>query len=110
MKKQEIQDWLESEVEGYPQRATGNECEDFVVRIAGRLLPSDRGTLIEAMREWITQRGNRTLLAVRIASEHRLIELKPEIESLLESVRAGKAFQRYYEEFITPALRSIASN
>jgi hypothetical protein len=46
-------------------------------------------------------------LAVRIAAEHSLLELKPAIETLVQDVRAGKAFSPGYEEFITPALKRI---
>ena len=102
MTKQEILNWLEGELQGYPERATGNECEDFIVRIAGRVAKSDRNELVEAMRDWIMQRGDRTLLAVRIAAEHKLRELRLDIQQLLEDVRAGKAFSPYYEEFIRP--------
>jgi len=107
MTKQEILKWLEGEVQGYPERATGNECEDFVVGTAGRVVQSDRQELVEAMRHWIIERGNRTLLAVRIAAEYKLRELKPDIERLLEDVRTDRSFSPFYEEFITPALKRI---
>ena len=107
MTRQEILKWLEGEVQGYPERATGNECEDFIVRLAGRVVQSHRHELVEAMRHWIIERGKRTLLAVRIAAEHKLSELKPDIERLLEDVCAGRAFSPYYKEFITPALKRI---
>jgi hypothetical protein len=109
MTKQEILDRLEGEVQVYPERATANECEDFIVRLAGRVLQSDRQALVEAMRDWILQRGQRTLLAVRIAGEHKLSELRPDIQRLLEEVSAGGAFQPYYEEFIAPALKQLQS-
>jgi hypothetical protein len=109
MTKQEILEWLDGEVEGYPKRATGNECADYVVRLAGRVVESDRRELVEAMREWIVQHGKRTLLAVRIAAEYKLLELKPDIEHLLEDVRSKKAFQPYYQEFLVPALERMAT-
>jgi hypothetical protein len=62
------------------------------------------------MREWITQRDKRTLLAMNIAVDLKLLELKPDIQRLLEDVRAGKAFSPYYEEFIAPALKRIEAN
>lgn len=107
MTKEEILEWLDSEIQCYPERATGNECEDFIVRIVTPVVESDRNELIAAMREWINQRGKRTLMAIRIAVDHKLDELKPEIHRLLEDVRAGRAFSPYYEEFIGPALRHM---
>lgn len=107
MTKKEILDWLEGEVQGYPERATGNECEDFIVRLAGRVVHSDRDELVAAMCLWISERGKRTLLAVRIAGEYKLRELQPEIERLLADVRSGGAFSPYYEDFIMPALKRI---
>jgi hypothetical protein len=109
MTKQEIIEWLDGEVEGYPQRATGNECGQFVTRLAARVVESDRNELVAAMREWITQRGQRTLLAMNIAVDLKLRELTPDIQRLLEDVRAGRAFQPYYEEFIAPALKRIGA-
>jgi hypothetical protein len=107
MTKQEIIEWLDGEVEGYPPRATGNECGQFVTRLAARVVESDRNELVAAMREWITQRDKRTLLAMNIAVDLKLLELKPDIQRLLEDVRANRAFSPYYEEFITPALKRI---
>lgn len=107
MTKQEIIEWLDGEIEGYPPRATGDECGQFVMRLAARVVESDRDELIAAMREWITQRGKRTLLAMDIAVDAKLRELKPDIEHLLEDVRAGRVFSPYYEEFIAPALKRI---
>jgi hypothetical protein len=107
MTKQEILKWLEGEVDAYPERATGNECEDFIVGLAGRVVQSDRHALVEAMRHWIVERGKRTLLATRIAGAYKLTELKPDIERLLEDVRGNRVFSPYYEEFITPALKRI---
>jgi hypothetical protein len=109
MTKDEIIEWLEGEVLGYPERATGNECEDFIVRLARRVVEADRNALVGAMRDWISQRGKRTLLAVRIGAEHKLRELTPDIQRLLEEVRAGRAFSPYYEEFIVPALKRISN-
>ena len=110
MTKTEILEWLESEIQGYPERVTGNECEDFIVRLAGDVVESERTKLAEAMRDWIVQRGRRTLLAIWIAEEYRLRELEPDIRCLLEDVKAGKAFSRYYEELIAPALKRIEGN
>ena len=110
MTKAEILKWLEGEVQGYPERATGNECEDFIVRLAGRVVQSDRREFVEAMRRWVVEHGNRTLLAVRIAGEHKLRELKPDVERLLEDVRAGRAFSPYYEDLITRALKQIEAS
>jgi hypothetical protein len=42
MTKPEILDWLESEVQGYPERVIGNECEDHIVRIAGCVVESGK--------------------------------------------------------------------
>jgi len=47
---------------------------------------------------------------MNIAADLKLRELKPDIERLLEDVRAGKAFWPYYEEFIVPALKRIETN
>ena len=107
MKKQQILEWLDGEAQGYPERATGNECEDFIVHLAGRIVESDRSELVAAMREWIAQRGKRTLLGMRIAVEHKLHELKPDIQQLLDDVREGRVFQPYYEEFIEPSLKQM---
>jgi len=107
MTKQDIIKWLDGEVKSYPPRATGNECGQFVTRLAARVVESDRNELVAAMREWITQRDKRTLLAMNIAVDLKLLELKPDIQRLLEDVRAGKVFSPYYEEFIAPALKRM---
>lgn len=110
MTKQQILNWLEGEIQGYPSRATGNECEDHIVQLVGHVIEPDRNGVVEAMREWIEQRGKRTLLAVRIVAEYKLRELKPHMLRLLDEVRVGKVFSPYYEEFISPALKRIEAN
>lgn len=107
MMTEQVLRWLDDEVRRFPERATGNECEDYVVQLAGSIVESDRNALVAAMREWIERRDRQTLLGVRIAGEHELIELKPAVERLLEDVRAGRVFSPYYEELIVPALRHM---
>lgn len=107
MKKQDIIDWLESEIQSYPIRSTGNECEDYVVQLARRVLPVDRSALVDAMRDWILQRGLRTLLAVQIAASLGLHELENDVECLIEDVRSHKVFLPYYEEFLSRWIKRL---
>lgn len=69
----------------------GNLFSEHVKKHAKALVNKDREGLIEALREWIWMRsGPETMLAVEIAGELKLHELKPEIETLRNDIAAGK--------------------
>ena len=47
----DIHEWIDAEVRGYPERATGNEIDHFIARLLGETARSQRGTLVDAMRQ-----------------------------------------------------------
>jgi hypothetical protein len=110
MAAEEIRMWLEEEVANYPERASGEELYRYLVRRTAPLVETDRQALVKALASWLQLReesGPQTILALEIAANHHLSELRDEIEKLLNDVRAGKAFLPYYEQWVTRALDQI---
>ncbi len=108
MTGEEIRRWLDDELANYPERASGQELRGYLVRRTAPLVASDRAALVEALSAWLQLREEpRTMLAMRIGAEHRLSELHRAVEDLLEDVRSGEAFLRYYERWIVEALEQL---
>ncbi len=109
MNSKAAREWLEGELEGFPSRASGEDLYRFFLQITKRIVesddPEDRAWLIEGLREWIGLRNEpRTMLAVEIASVYHLHEMREDIQRLLDDVRAGNTFSRFYE---CPILKAI---
>lgn len=104
----EVRKWLDEELANYPDRTPGQELRDYLVRRTAPLVDTDRASLVEALFAWLQLREEpRTMLAMRIASKHRLVELHGAVAELLEDVRAGEAFLPYYERWILEALEQL---
>lgn len=93
-------DWLEHELHSYPERASGNELYGYLKERLAGVLEHDREGFVAALRDWILLESEpRTLLAVRLAAEFWLSELRPDLHALLEKVEAGQVFH--------PSLRTL---
>jgi hypothetical protein len=71
----------------------GNEFELRVLMHAKTLWQLERINLIAALREWLSLRDEpRTLIAVRVAGELALTELRPDVETLREAISEGQVW------------------
>ncbi len=108
MKADEVLLWLESELTECPDRASGEEGYEFMIRQTQRILATDRSALVRALASWLNLRSEpRTMLAIAIAEAHHLTELKPDIEQLLREVKQGVAFKPYYATIIGRAVAKL---
>ena len=104
----EVRKWLDEELANQPDRTPGQELLAYLVRRTAPLVATDRSSLVEALSAWLLLREEpRTMLAMRIAAEHRLVELHGAVAELLEHVRADGAFLPYYERWILEALEHL---
>ena len=103
-----VLDQLNSEVAAFPTRASGEELYDYVGRLAARILSTNREALAAAMADWLKLRMEpKTMLAVQIASDLRLVEVRPELESLLNDVLESRVFLPYYAKPIEATLLKL---
>lgn len=112
MTPNEIINWLNSVIDEYPDRVSGEIFFPFMIKQAGKALPNERHALVVAMRLWLKsfstpEEALRTDLAMAIAAAYKLSELKPDIEELLEAVKSGLAFKPYYAKFIERYLKEL---
>ena len=99
---------LNAELFAFPSRASGEELYEKISRLARRIEVADREQLVSALFAWLKSRSEpKTMLALQIASDLRIVEVRSEIESLLKDVQIGRSFLPYYAKPIEAALRRI---
>lgn len=108
MSKDDILAMLASDLNDPGSQKSGEYLEAHVLRHARSALASDRGGLVDAMRQWLElRREPQTMLAVSVAQETELQELAPDIERLLAEVVAGQIFQPYYADALSAAVTRL---
>ena len=108
MKSDELRKWLDGQLENFPERASGEEGYEFMIRQTQKVVEMDRAALVQVLTDWLRLRTvPRTDLAISIAVAHKLSELRDEIETLLNDVNVGKAFKPYYAKRIASALEKV---
>ena len=102
-------DLLEAEIGGHPVEQSGWDLYRHVLDLARRLEASDRKGLVEALDIWLKQRSSpRTGIAVDVAGELKLAELREGLAQLLEEVRAGKTFLPHDVQWIEKAIQAMS--
>ena len=105
----DIINWLDEESAEFPSRAGAEEFQRYIFRRLKPAAADCRDSLVEAMRTWISLRDEtKTMLAVRIAVEYKLTELRGDVERLLVDIEAGRCFLPYYAETIRASLKHLA--
>lgn len=108
MMNESLKETLDYAVENFPSRASGEDLYEYINKLAIKLILKSRPEFIVVMIHWIQLRSEpKTMLAVDIAGNNQLGELRGSIEELLKDVNEGKAFKPFYEKPITKALERI---
>lgn len=120
MTADEIVIFIERILASFPDRMSGNEVNPMVADEIRSFAVSDRQSLLDALRQYLAFRVSparrqpkdavreaRLWLALDVANELGLSELKPDIESLLQSVRSGKTLRPVHEKGVARYLKSL---
>jgi hypothetical protein len=108
MSKEEVLSALETTFNDPGSFKSGEYLEEHVLLYARQFLHTDRLGLVDALCSWIILKNEpRTMLAVRIAKELGLQELRQVIEMLRHEVAAGKVFPKYYLRDLDEALSTL---
>lgn len=104
--------WLNDELRNFPDRRSGEEFYRYLVAQTRDPASTARAELVGALEEWLRGESEpRTMLALDLAVEHGLTEMRAEIEVLLHRVVGDTAFRRalrpYYRKRIEEALRRL---
>jgi hypothetical protein len=123
MTKDEIINYIEEMLSSFPIRMSGNEINPRVANKLRGLAVSDRPSLLEALRQYLSFRVSptkrqpedarpeaRLWLALDVSEYLELYELKPDIESLLQDIRNGKTLLPVYENMVARHLQKISAN
>lgn len=89
--REDALDLLEQELQRHHRRDFGEEAFRCVGELARRLAASDRPGLARALGAWLKPgTGTRALIALRLAGELRLTELRGALERYRKDVLAGR--------------------
>ena len=107
MTSTEITDEIEETLARLPERMSGNEANQYVAERLQNLMSRDRESVIEALKSYLTFQvapekrrpedapsEARIWMALDLAVRLSLVELQPEISSLLSNVLKGKALDK----------------
>lgn len=107
----EMKKWLDSEIEDYPWRASGEELYEYIRKKVAPYVTEERNEVVEALREWIDLRKEpHTMIAVDLAAKFNISEVSSDIDLLLMDVKKGKVFKEFYERPIKDSLKRMAES
>ena len=102
----EIRQWLESEIENYPDRIPGEVFYEFVMRLIGMVIESDRTSVIEVLKDWIRdEKIPHSDLAIKTAFYYKLRELYPDVEAMIKLWEKGNNYEQWYAKHIESLLQ-----
>ena len=117
----EITKIIEGTLTARPERMSGNEANDYVVERLRKLIATERESVIGALKFYLKfrlapeKRNSENSLpealiwtALDVAEKLSLIELRPEIESLVADVRNGKVFLPVHEKSVEGYLQRLS--
>jgi hypothetical protein len=105
MSKNNILPILETAMNDPGSFKSGEYLEEHILTDARKFLVSDRIGLIEALCEWISMKSEpQTMLAISIAKELNLREMRQAIVELRQEISIGKVFPKFYLRDIDEAL------
>jgi hypothetical protein len=122
MTADEIIELVEGILSSFPDRMSGNEVNPLVADKLRPFAARNRQALLEALRKYLSLRvppsqrqpehaiaEARLWMALDIAKELQLTELKPDIESLLDAVRHENALRPVHENEVSRYLQRLSA-
>ena len=104
---------IEDTLAGPPERTSGNEASEYIVRELRELAPNERAAIVGALRRFLAFRVTpaerqpedavpeaRLWFALDAPDQLRLSELKADIESLAADVRNGRVLLPVHESSV----------
>lgn len=123
MPKAEVIDLIEETLADLPERMSGNEANPLVAIKLRSLTITDRRGVIDALKSYLAFRvpperrqshdavpEARIWMALDVAEKLSLIELQPEIESLVSDIRDRKVFLPIHENGVAKCLQRLSNS
>lgn len=118
----EIEQIVEGTLNTLPERISGNEANQVVTEKLAGLVASNRDALVEYLRGLMSFRVRDSSrvdadavreagiwLALDVTEALSLHELRPDIENLIQDIRAGYVFKPVHENMVSRYLSRMAS-
>lgn len=116
----EIEELVEKTLAYLPERITGNEASHIVAKRLSSHVVSSRDGIVEYLRGLLSfrARGRERVredvfpeagiwMALHLAEEFSLQELRPDIEDLIRDIRGGAVLMPIHEESVSRCLSRI---
>ena len=120
MKVDEMLELMERIIYSLPDLSSGNEEYPYIMRDLKPYVKTERAALVGALRKHLSLRippekrthfharpESRLWLSLSLAEDFRLLELKPDIEDLLEAVKNEEALRLVHANSIDRALEEL---
>jgi len=108
MSKNSILAELRSALNDPGAQKSGEYLQEHVARQLRRSIGHDRLGVVQALESWLeTREEPQTMLAVRMAAEFEIQELRQPIEQLAREIETGDAFLPYYKRWTDEALEKL---
>jgi len=117
----EITQLIEETLAALPERMSGNEANPLVAEKLRGVITTDRRSVVQALKTYLAFRvaperrqpedavpEARIWMALDVAKRLSLIELRPEIQSLVIDVRNRKIFLPVHEASVAKYLQHLA--
>lgn len=118
----DVKELIEEIISTLPERMSGNEATPYVAEKLRSLIATDKQGVIEALKGYLSFRvapeqrqpkdavfEARIWMALNIADRLCLVDLRPEIESLVTDVRMGKVLSPIQEQGVVRYLKKIGT-
>lgn len=108
MSKNDILTKLQSALNDPGSQKSGEYLEEHVSVQLKRSIGDDRVGVVQALESWLEFRKEpQTMIAVRMAAEFQIQELRPLIEKLAQEIEKGDAFLPFYKRWTDEALEKL---
>ena len=109
MSKKEILKKLQNVLNDPGSTVSGEYLERHIVMQLKRFIDDDYVGVVQALLSWLELRKEpQTMIAVRMAAEFELKELRPVIEKLAQEIEEGNIFLPFYKRWTDEALKKLA--
>src|SRR5687768_12376027 len=100
--------WLDATLAEFPERTAEQDVTKSMLWKTTIIAREEREAFVGALRLWL-HKHRLPSLPLDLAVQHRLVELRPELETVLAAMERGDGYPAYYREFVPPLRTRLAA-
>jgi hypothetical protein len=98
--------WLDGALAEFAPRSSDQDITRSMLWVTTNIAREEREAFVGALRLWLQQRRP-PALPLDLAVHHQLIELRPDLETVLAAMERGDGYPAYYREFVPPLRKRL---